>query len=642
MKQEFEDTKLAWESGAYTASYDFGHTSIEWDGLLELGITGLLKRIQNAKDAKIKDATLTYEQEIFYDSSEIVYKAILRFFVRLSEAIKKKAVYFPKDQDRMLLVASSLKNLSCRPPETLHEALQLIYIYHIIQENMEGERLRSLGGLDRLCLLFYKADITANRYNKSQLKQLLKYFMFKFYTLTTDTLYGQPFYMGGVLEDGSDALNEMSWLILQAFDELSVPNPKIHIRVNEKTPKAFLSYVADCIRRGNSSLLLINDDIAISALMGLNIPESHARNYVTIGCYEPAVEGLEIACTGNAAINLAKAVELAIHNGIDPLSGNQIGIRSGNLEAIKEFDDFYRACKSQITYMLDKVISTIIKYESHYMQMNPSPLFSATLNVCVKNGKDAYAGGNLYNNSSITALGLGSFADQLCAIKEIIFDKKTMSFKELQEILDNNWEGYENLRLSRINSNEKWGNNLHIPDKIAKDISEFIYQYAGNKPNGRGGVFRLGLFSIDHNFHCGIRMGATPEGRFKGQELSKNIGAATAMDRRGVTGCINSICKIDHTHFANGTAYDIVMHPSAVQGDKGLETIISLWKTYFAKGGMAVHMNIFEPNILKKAQKNPEKYATLQVRVCGWNVYFINLSKEEQDSFIKQAESIVS
>ena len=254
-------------------------------------------------------------------------------------------------------------------------------------------------------------------------------------------------------------------------------------------------------------------------------------------------------------------------------------------------------------------------------------------------GKDSYEGGVKYNNTSINLLGLASAVDSMLAVKYAVYDKKIVSLKEFTEILKNNWKDNEKLRLIMSRRCEKYGNNTSEANELAVWISEYAADLINGRENGRGGVYRCGMFSIDWYASFGGVTGASADGRFAKEPLSKNICTVIGKDKNGVTDIINTVTNIDYTKFPNGAVFDAMLHPSAISGDDGLEAAIGLLKTFMKKGGMAFQLNVLNPHILKKAQKNPKMFETLQVRLCGWNVYFVNLSEREQNEFIKMAEN---
>ena len=607
------------ECGAYRAYGDYGHTSPNSKLLLEIGFSGVLERINRYS----KNQNLSEKQKDFYLSCKICIEAIICFVKRLAEAIE------PNNKEN----SAALYNIANGAPTNIYEAMQLLIIYFFMHEYIGGTRVRTLGRLDVLLYPFYKNDIENGNFDKIEIKEMIKFFFNKFWAARVP--FDLPICLGGIDEDGNEVTSELTYLLVETYNELDIHSPKIHIRVSDKTPADFIKLVLNCIRHGNSSFVFVNDNTVMRSLVNVGINVKDAMNYVPIGCYEPAVWGKEIGCTGNGGVNLAKAVEFAITGGIDLNSGNQISIKSGKIET---YNDFVKAVKDHIKFMVESGTNYIRQIEKYYGEINPDPILSAMYDKSIERGIDVYEGGAQYNNSSYYFYCIASLVDSICAVKRLIFDEKKIPFDSFCEILKNNWKDNEKLRLICKHSPEKYGNSNAVADEITKEFSNFCASLVNNKPNGRGGVFKASLFSIDFFVKLGSQTMATPDGRFAGDVLSKNICASIGQDKNGVTSLINSATKFDHALWPNGTVLDIVLHPSAVSGDDGLDAFYSLLKTYFAKGGMALHGNVFDSETLKKAQKEPEKYKNLQVRVCGWNAYFVNLSKVEQDCFIKQSE----
>ena len=610
----------AYECGAFSAGSDFGHTSPNSQLLLDIGFTGLLNRINEYS----QKTGLTQKQKDFYESCKICLEAILYFIKRLANEIE------PYNKENSI----ALYNIANGKPQNIYEAMQLLIVYFFLHEYIGGTRVRTLGRLDVLLYPFYKNDIEKGTFTKAETKELIKFFFNKFWAAKVD--FDLPLCLGGIDEDGNEVTNELTYLLVETYNELDIHSPKIHIRVSDKTPEDFVKLVLKCIRGGNSSFVFVNDNTVIKSFINVGIKEKDAMNYVPIGCYEPAVWGKEIGCTGNGGANLGKAVEFAITGGIDLNSGKQISVKTGE---IKTYKDFISAVKTHIKFMVESGMNYIREIEKYYGEIGPDPLLSAMYDRSIKTGVDVFEGGAEYNNTSYYTYFIASLVDSVCAVKKLVFEEKRVMFAELCEILKNNWEGNEKLRLIAKNIPEKYGNNNAVADEITKDITDYCASIINNKPNSRGGVFKAALFSTDLFVGYGAKTMATPDGRFAGEVLSKNLCATVGQDKNGITALINSATKIDHTLLPNGTVLDVILHPSAVSGDDGLDAFYTLLKTYMHKGGMALHGNVFNPEDLKKAQKNPEKYKNLQVRVCGWNAYFVNLSKTEQDCFIKQSET---
>ena len=619
LKEESLKNSAAGDSGSYTAYSDFGHTSPNSKLLLEIGFSGLLDRV----NAAAKRDGLSAKQKDFYLSCRIALEGAICFIKRLAAQTEK----INKEN------ATALYHIAEGTPQNTYEAMQLLIVYFFLHENVQATRVRTLGRLDVLLYPFYKNDLQNGTFTKEEIKDMIRFFFNKLWSAKVP--YDLPLCLGGIDEDGREVTNELSYLLVEIYNELDIHSPKIHIRVSDQTPEDFVKLVLRCIRGGNSSFVFVNDATVIKALTSVGIKERDAKNYVPIGCYEPAVWGKEIGCTGNGKVNLAKAVEFAITNGIDHQSGKRISIQTGE---ILSYEDFVSAVKAHIRYMIENGMNYIRAIEKHYGEIGPDPLLSAMYDRSVETGADVYEGGAEYNNTSYYISFLATLVDSVCAMKRLVFEEKRITYAELCELLKNDWAGNEKLRLIAKSIPEKYGNGNPAADAVTKEFTDFCASLITNQPNGRGGVFKAANFSIDTFVSFGAKTMATPDGRRAGEILSKNLCATVGQDKKGITALIQSATVIDHSRFPNGTVLDVILHPSAVAGEDGLSAFYSILKTYIARGGFALHGNVFSAEELKKAQQNPEKYKNLQVRVCGWNAYFVNLSKAEQDAFIKQAE----
>ena len=618
----FAERDLGQKYGSLTANVDFGHNSPNTKALFELGFGGLLERVRNERDKK---ADLTEKQKDFYDACETALLAVIAYVKRYAKAVSAT------DTDAALC----LENISENPPRDTYEALALLVIYFAVHDQIAGSRIRTLGRMDVLLYKYYKNDLESGKFTKAQIKELYCYFLTKLWAMKVP--FDLPMMIGGLDSDKNEVTNELSYLIVEVYNSLNIHSPKIHVRVSEKTPESFVKLVLSCIRGGNSSFVFVNDDVAVNALKKAGIPEKEALDYILIGCYEPAVWATEMPCTGVGSVNLAKAVELAMNGGCDMASGEKLGV---DTPKISSFEDFKSAVMAQITCLCDKVMSFVSLMERNYPRIYADPLLSAMYDKSVADGTDLYEKGSAkYNNSGFQIKGIATLTDSLCAVKKVVFDEKKISFDELCNLMKNNWQGGEKLRLICSNLKEKYGNGNPVADGIAKEMAKFISSYTLGREHGRGGIFKPGFFTIDRCYTLGAKTAATPDGRCAGDPFNKNLCATVGKDKNGITSLINSVTQMDLSDFPNGSVLDVVLHPSAVSGEDGLCGMYSILKSYFEKGGFALHGNVFDPSVLREAQKLPEKYATLQVRVCGWNAYFVNLSKAEQDDFIKQAEN---
>lgn len=622
LSPEYEDASVLFPaSGAGYAALDLSHTSPDWKSILELGPAGLRDRARKALQT-----AETEEQKNFHTAAATVFEAVRKFILRLAEEAERV---------KAERVTGTLRAIAERPPETFQEALQWAYLYHEMQE-LEGELVRAMGSFDRLFLPFYRNDLASGRLMREQAKELLKFFWNKFYARTQGNQAGKNFCFGGLEFPGSDVSNELTELGFEAYREMNTINPKLTLRVSRKTPDKLLRQAAGCIRKGLTGIVFANEETAFKLFLNRGKDPQDIYDYVFIGCYEPAIMGREISCSMEGTCNLLKPVDLVFNNGTDPLNGKKIGPDCPLPETYEAFEkEYFR----QLNHLLTRIMERGKIYERTWREVNPSPLLSGTMPDCIRKGRDISEGGTKYNTSGIMCGGIGSAADALAAVKYLVFERKLCSMTELRDALKNDWNGFGTLRLEALNHAPKWGNNLPEADDIARRITDFAANLINHTPNTRGGTFQMGLWSIDHDHRMGGGTGATPDGRRAGDPLSRNTGSTTGMDRSGITALMNSAAKLDHSEFPDGSVLDIMLHPSAVSGTEGDSVITGLIRGYFAAGGLAIQFNILNAEDLKKAQKEPEKYSNIQVRVCGWNNRFINLSPKEQGIFIAKAEA---
>ena len=615
IKDVLDKNALGQELLYYTGDPDYSHTSPYWNNVLTLGLSGMKRRAEN------KDGD-------FYRSIAIACEGAEIFFKRLSEEAKNQA----REKERMEMLSASLLSLTENPPENTYEALLFMYLFFILQSEIECSYLRSFGSLDMLLYPFYNKDIEEGRFTKEQIRTLIKYFIVKLNALKVWA--NQPFTLGGV--EGQDAVNELSYIILEEFIKLRPPYVKIHIRYSKSLPDNFIMPILESIRQGGNSFVFINNKVASDALTLNGQDKCDTIDYGIVGCYEIFSQGAELPCSCNGRINLLKAIEAVIFEGKDALT--QIKVFDA-LSEPKTFEAFLANVKHYLKIFIDNTIELINAHERSYEKTHFAPFLSMTYDSAIEKGLDIYKGGAKYNSSSINLLGTASCADSLYAIKALVYDKKLVTLKEMRTALENNWQGYENLRKVALNL-PKYGNNLDAVDLLAKEIQDFCAENINGRKNSRNGIYRMGTFSIDWRMDFGKKTCASPDGRKKEEPLSKNICANATFDKRGITAHVLSASKLDSLKVPNGTVLDLALHYSAVSGDDGIMALKATLDTYMQKGGFAVQYNVLNPSVLKDAQREPEKYSNLQVRLCGWNAPFTLLTKKEQDEFILQSENL--
>jgi len=623
--------------GLIRGGLDMGHISPGWENMFSGGLTGLIEKAQldRVRLGVVRglNPSTTEEQFAFYEAVEMVYRATIKLAERFSELAQNMIPDFPEHEVRLRAIADVCKRVPAYAPETFHEALQFAWLMHEMIE-MEGELVRSMGHFDRIFYPYYRTDIDSGRLTREQAKELIKFLWFKYHSRTRGSGNGKNFVFAGQYADGSTLTNELTYLALEAYEELNTPDPKLSVRFLPETPDELYRRVADLIRNGHNSFVLMNDIPAVEAQVKHGKTWEDARIYLPIGCYEPAVDGKEAGCTMNIEINLAKVLELTLHDGADPLSGQQIGIHTSDPRQFEYFEQMFDAYTKQMDFLLTRTVEYVGAHEQQWSQINPSPLIAGTIDDCLAKGKDIGQGGAHYNAVGCVGIGLANACDSLLGVKKAVFDEKQFAMEEILDAIRCDFEGYESMRQYLLNKVPKWGNNNQDADAIAKRIADYYCNKVHTFTNARGGPVQAALFTLTTQWSMGKVTGAMPDGRKSGESLAPGVGATPGRDMNGVTGLIGSVTKIDFTETPNGSVLDVMLHPTAVKGEDGLDAFVTLIKTFFAQGGYALQFNVFDVETLRDAQRHPEHYASLQIRVTGWSVHFTKLSKFEQDQFI--------
>lgn len=593
------------EEGFFDSKVDTSHVAPDWDAILTLGVPGLISRAEKY---------FSKSPTPFYESVLITYKALRKFILRFADAAKAVG-----RQD----TAEMLTFIADNPPQTLQQALELSFAYRELQE-MEGEPLRSMGVFDRHYLPFYEHDVTAGILDEKSAEELLIIYFSHCHAQTHGLWVGIPYCFGGMLPDGiNDGCNILTRLSLNAFRRLGLVDPKFSIRINDKTPEDVLKIALECVKEGKSSILFINEPMVRKAFQRNGKAEADLHNFVPIGCYEPAIIGKEFCCSMTGTINMAKAIQKLMESDFAPA----------------DFNDVMSRFLSILTDAFNTMMDRINILEQKWSLINPTPSLSGTMQCCMENGLDATDAGTTYKASGIMCAGIGTVTDSLAAIKYLVFDEKLVTFQKLREILKNDWRDNERLRLTAMKRAPKWGVNDDTADSIARTVTDAVADTIEKHPNGKGGHFQMGLWSIDWCMNYGKKTAATPDGRHAGTPISKNSGSTIGCDTEGAAGLVGSVTKLDYTRLADGSVLDMMLPYSSVRGEDGTKFLENVFRTFCAKGGAFMHFNILSAEALKAAQKEPEKYRNLQIRLCGWNVRFIDLGKEMQDCLIREAES---
>lgn len=619
-------------SGAVGIWPDFDHVVPDWNAILTLGFPGLRERARAYRRRREAAGALDAAERAFFDAIEIEYTAIIAFLDRLYH------LALTRTHEKAALCAECLCHLRDGAPTDSYEAMQLMFLYFLISESIDHYQVRSLGnGLDASLYPFYRRDLDSGRFTREELREFLAYFLLQWSAI--GNYWGQPFYLGGTGAGGESLVNDLSYDILEVYGELDIYNPKIQIKYNENLPRRFLDKVLDLIRGGKSCFVFCCEPGMWRAMMRYGVTAEEARTMDIRGCYETGVRANEVsAATGY--VNPLKAVSFVFTDGFDPATGRQIGIRTGDMATFADFGDFYAAFLRQYGHLIDRTIALANAYDPYMDYINPSSLYSATVEQSLVHARDGYGGGVKYNNSSVLNCGLGTAVDAVLAVRYLVFEKKAVTLMELAKALECNWQGYEALRQAALNCPWKYGNGDPVADAYAAGISAFFCDRVNGRKNGRGGVYKATLHSAMQFVWQGEKIAATPDGRRAGEEISKNASPTPGMDKKGVTALISSATALTPSAYSESFCLDVLLSPTATEGEEGLLAIRALLDVYMRRGGMSIQFNVFRADTLRDAQAHPERYRNLQVRVCGWNVLWNNLSHAEQDAYIRRAEAL--
>ncbi len=555
--------------------------------------------------------------------------------------------------------SAELKKLSdiCRrvpakAPTTFHEALQYYWFVHlgIITELNTWDSFNP-GRLDQHLYPFYQSDIVAGKITEDSARELLQSFWIKFNNQPAPPKVGVTakesntytdfclINLGGVDEMGQNAVNEMSYIILDVIQEMRLLQPSSMVQISKKNPDNFLKRALEIIQTGFGQPSIFNTDAIIQEQLRMGKSIEDARQGGASGCVETGAFGKEsYILTGY--FNFAKILELTLNNGVDTLTGKQLGPKSGWLAEMTQFDDVLAAYKKQLTYFINIKIKANRIIERLWAEKLPAPFMSVLIDDCISTGKDYNDGGARYNNSYIQGVGTGSVTDSLAAIKYHVFDRKSITLKQLNEMLQDNFESTEDFRHDLQNKTPKYGNDDNYADDLLKEIFNIFFEAVDGRKNTKGGHYRINLLPTTSHVYFGSKVGASADGRCAKEPLSEGISPVQGADIHGPTAVLKSAAKIDHLK-TGGTLLNQKFTPKIFEDEQNVDKIVQLVRSYFRMDAHHIQFNVVKAETLRKAQKNPEKYKNLIVRVAGYSDYFVDLTEELQEEIILRTEQSV-
>ncbi len=619
------------QSGDWNIWQDFDHSVPDWRVIMALGFPGMKTRMEKYAGAKTADGKYA---DPYWEGLRISMDAILsgldRFRVRAEKVLESSAASAtPARRFRLEKEIASLKRLRNGKPETAYDMMMFVWYYFMLSEHLDAIQCRSLTELDVFLTPYYEADIAAGRTTEKEFREQLKHFLWQWGSI--DNYWNQPAGLGGTRADGSSEFNHVSKIVLEVIDECNLTTPKFLVKIAPNTPDWAFNKMMDMARR-HRSLSFIGEEPAAKALKKwMNATDEECRLMVCRGCYEFGLrDSVNSTCAGH--INFLKVMERMLE-----------AFRKGDLKEsdYPAFADFRAEYVRRLRAITARCREVALYTEKALEFVNPANMMTLSTDYAMRNHLDGFANGcRKGNNSAILAIGLGTAVDSLLAVKEIVYDRKEMSLSALGQLMADNWKGREDLRLRMLRSKCKWGNN----DPIANEIGgELIASYAdeiNGKPNARNGKFIASGHSARQFIDLALKTGATPDGRKAGDEMSKNLSPTMGADTEGATALVETLSHGNATQMPGDYPIDMMLHPSVCAGEKGIEVMKALVRRFHKNGGSVMQFTVFSAEELKDAQRHPEKYENLQVRVCGWNVRWNDMSKIEQDKYIERAERI--
>ena len=646
--------KLAYEAGIFTEFMEQrapGHTVLD-NKIYRKGFIDFKKDIKKSMEKlDFLNDPEAYEKLEELRAMEIAVDALIMYARRHAERLKElaKEEKNPERRKELERMAEICFQVPAHPPRDFWEALQYYWFVHLgVIIELNGWDSFNPGRLDQHLYPFYKKGLEEGTLTIEKIKELLEAFWIKFNNQPAPPKVGVTgeesntytdfalINLGGVKEDGSDAVNELSYLILDIIKEMRIVQPSTMVQISKKNPDSFLKKALEVVRTGFGQPSIFNTDAIIQELLRQGKSIEDARNGGASGCVETGAFGKE-AYILTGYFNFPKILEITLNNGFDLRTGKKIGIETGDPTNFKTFDELFSAYQKQIKHFIDIKIKGNNIIERLYAEYVPAPFLSLLIDDCIVKGKDYHNGGPRYNTSYIQGVGLGTITDSLTAIKYHVFDKKTITMDEFLKALKNNFKGYEKFQLILLNKTPKYGNDDDYADSIMKKVFDTFFDAVDGRPNTRGGTHRINLLPTTVHIYFGKVTGATPDGRKAWEPLSEGVSPVQGTDRKGPTAVIKSVAKIDHIK-TGGALLNQKFTPSILQNEDGLNKLLKLIRTYFKLDGHHVQFNVVTAETLRDAQRHPEKYRDLIVRVAGYSDYFVDLKTELQNEIIKRTE----
>jgi trans-4-hydroxy-L-proline dehydratase len=649
-----EEWKAAYEAGIFTEFMEQrapGHTVLD-DKIYHKGMLDFRQDIQHNLDGlDYLNDPQAYDKEQELRAMAICAAALIRFAERNAEKAHAQAALEsdPARKAELEHIAEVCGHVPAHAPRDFWEALQYYWFVHLgVTSELNTWDSFCPGHLDRHLKLFYEQGLADGTLSQAQAEELLQCLWVKFNNQPAPPKVGvtaaesgtytdfAQINTGGINTDGSDGVNAVTYLILDVIEEMRLLQPSSSIQVSKKNPDQFVKRAARIIRTGFGQPSVFNADLVVQELVRQGKSVADARSGGTSGCVETGAFGKE-AYILTGYFNLPKILELTLNNGIDPRTGRQLGLQTGDPTGFASFEELYTTFEKQLQHFIEIKIRGNNLVEQLYARHMPAPFLSLLIDDCIKTGRDYHAGGARYNSSYIQGVGLGTLTDALTAIQYHVYDRKTLTMKALLAALKADFAGHEKVRQLLLNKTPRYGNDDDTADRVMVRLFESYFSAIDGRPNTRGGHYRINLLPTTCHIYFGSVITATPDGRHAWQPLSEGVSPVQGADRHGPTAVLRSVAKMDHAR-TGGTLLNQKFSPQALRDEAGLDKLVQLIRAYFRLDGHHIQFNVVDAATLRAAQEHPEQHRDLIVRVAGYSDYFCDLSPALQDEIIARTE----
>lgn len=619
-----------------------GHICPDCARWLKLGPCGLRRQAEERAgqtEGAAKD---------FYEAVAIVMEGASAFMERYAALLRHMA---DEEADaakkaELQAVAANCAAIAGRPPESFHEAVQSLWFLFVILQMESNASSFSPGRLDEILIPFYKKDMESGRLTEAAALEIMECLWLKFNQIVyMRNAHSAKFFagfpigfniaIGGQDAEGGDYANEVSFLCLKAQEHLGLPQPNLSVRLHEHTGDRLLKEAIRVVSLGSGMPQFFNDKAIIPALMELGIEKADARDYAIVGCVELTTQGNNLGWSDAAMFNLNKALELALNGGRCLLTGKQLAPDYGSLTDYESYSDLEDVLRRYIDEFMEKMIKACEQVEKAHIDLLPTPFLSAVIDGCMEKGVDVTAGGAVYNLSGVQMIQVANLADSLAAIKQLVYDEKLVSRRELLDALRKNFAGYDVLRARLLNKVPKYGNDVAWVDEIGVKWARYFRQRIGTYKNYRGGRYHTGMYTVSAHVPMGENVGASPDGRMAGQPLADGgMSPVYGRDITGPTAVLKSVSKLDKELTTNGGLLNMKFLPEFFRTESGINKFAAFLRTFVDLEIPHIQFNVVRKEDLLAARENPEQYRSLTVRVAGYTAYFTELADELQEEII--------